>query len=235
MLKISNVCKAYGTKTVLPGTNLEIGSEIKVLLGINGCGKSTLLKIITGVIEADGGEVVIDGTNILSLPPENRKIGYVPQHTALFPHLTVYDNIVYGIRSKEERQRNKEHIDLLVKMLELEEFLDKKPTQLSGGYKSRASLARALAPKPCLMLLDEPLSDVDVVMKERLLPEFKKVIHKMGIPAIYVTHDPSEAEQVGDTFSAMVKGVITNFENAEKAFDHIRQEELKNIQAQMFK
>ena len=85
------------------------------------------------------------------------------------------------------------------------------------------------------MLLDEPLSDVDVVMKERLLPEFKKVIHKMGIPAIYVTHDPSEAEQVGDTFSAMVKGVITNFENAEKAFDHIRQEELKNIQSHLFK
>ena len=234
MLKISNVCKAYGAKTVLPGTSLEIGSEIKVLLGINGCGKSTLLKIITGVIEADSGEVVIDGRNVLSQPPENRKIGYVPQHTALFPHLTVYENIVYGIRSKAERQENQDHIDLLIKMLELEEFLDKKPTQLSGGYKSRASLARAVAPRPCLMLLDEPLSDVDVVMKERLLPEFKKVIHAMGIPAIYVTHDPSEAEQVGDTFSAMVKGTITNFENAEKAFDHIRQEELKNIQAQLF-
>lgn len=83
---------------------------------------------------------------------------------SLFPHLSVCENIVYGIHTKEERQKNKEHIDLLIKMLELEEFLDKKPTQLSGGYKSRASLARALAPKPCIMLLDEPLSDVDVVM-----------------------------------------------------------------------
>lgn len=234
MLKINNICKAYGSKTVLPNTCLEVDSEIRVLLGINGCGKSTLLKIITGVIEADGGEVLIDGNNILALPPESRKIGYVPQHTALFSHLTVYENILYGIRSKEEREANKEHVDLLIKLLELEEFLDKKPTQLSGGYKSRASLARALAPKPCLMLLDEPLSDVDVVMKERLLPEFKNVIHQMKIPAVYVTHDPSEAMQVGDTFSAMVKGVINNFATADEAFDYIRQEETKNIQQEIF-
>lgn len=235
MLKINNIRKAYGNKIVLPGTNLSVNDEIKILLGINGCGKSTLLKIITGVIEADGGEVFVGENNILSLPPEKRKIGYVPQHTALFTHLTVYENIIYGIRSKEECAKNKEHIENLINMLELREFINKKPTQLSGGYKSRASLARALAPKPCLMLLDEPLSDVDVVMKERLLPEFKKVIHTMGIPTIYVTHDPAEAVQVGDTFSAMVSGAITNFETAEEAFDHIRREELKKVEMSMFK
>jgi len=235
MLKINKIYKAYGQNKVLQGTTFDVDSEIKVLLGINGCGKSTLLKIITGVLDADSGEVLIEQKNILALPPEKRKIGYVPQHTALYGHLTVYENIIYGLRTKEEREKAKPNVDKLVKLLELEEFLDKKPGQLSGGYKSRASLARALAPNPCLMLLDEPLSDVDVVMKERLLPEFKHVIHEMGIPAIYVTHDPSEAEKVGDVFAAMVKGDIVNFATAEEAFDYIRQEELKNIEKTMFK
>jgi len=234
MLKINQVYKTYDVKTVLPGVNLEVNNEIRVLLGINGCGKSTLLKIITGVLEADKGEVFIDDENVLELPPEKRRIGYVPQHTALFPHLTVYENIVYGLRTKEEIEANKERIDSLIQMLELSEFINKKPGQLSGGYKSRASLARALAPNPRLMLLDEPLSDVDVVMKERLLPEFKKVIHAMGIPAVYVTHDPMEAIQVGDTFSAMVRGLTYEFDNPDAAFDYIRQEELKNIEKAMF-
>ncbi len=233
MLKISNVCKAYGEKQVLTNTGFEMETEIKVLLGINGCGKSTLLKIITGVLEADSGEVLINGENVLTSPPETRKIGYVPQHSSLFPHLTVYDNILYGIRTKEERKECKEHVDLLINMLELGEFLDKKPTQLSGGYKSRVSLARALAPKPRLMLLDEPLSDVDVVMKERLLPEFRNVIYKMGIPTIYVTHDPSEASQVGDSFASMMDGNVIEFETADDAFAHIRNESIKKIDESM--
>ena len=227
MLTIDNVCKAYASKQVLYNTSMTLDSGIRVLLGINGCGKSTLLKIITGVLEADSGSVTIGGENLLTLLPEKRRIGYVPQHTALFQNMTVYQNIIYGLRSKEAVEALKSHVDALIQMLELEEFLYKRPTQLSGGYKSRVSLARALAPKPCLMLLDEPLSDVDVVMKERLLPEFKKVIHAMQIPAIYVTHDPGEAEQVGDSFAAMIAGQIYQMASAQEAFAFIREEELK--------
>lgn len=233
MLKIENVCKAYGTKKVLDQTSMTLDSGIRVLLGINGCGKSTLLKIITGVLEADSGSVSIDGEELLALPPEKRRIGYVPQHTALFENMTVYQNIAYGLRTREEKERAGAHMDALIQMLELGEFLHKRPTQLSGGYKSRVSLARALAPNPCLMLLDEPLSDVDVVMKERLLPEFKKVIHAMGIPAIYVTHDPSEAHQVGDTFAAMISGNIHARNSAEEAFQFIREEEIRKLEQQL--
>ncbi len=234
MLIVRDVCKSYGPKQVLNHTSMTLDCGIRVLLGINGCGKSTLLKIITGVLEEDSGSVMIDGEELLKLPPEKRRIGYVPQHTALFQNLTVYQNIIYGLRSKEEQFSAKNHVESLIQMLELEEFLYKRPVQLSGGYKSRVSLARALAPKPCLMLLDEPLSDVDVVMKERLLPEFKKVIHAMGIPAIYVTHDPSEAEQVGDSFSAMVAGTIYEMGSAKEAFAYLREEEIKNAERQLF-
>lgn len=226
MLKIKDIKKSYGTKIVLPGTDMELESGIRVLLGINGCGKSTLLKIITGVLEADGGSVEINGKELLDIPSEKRRIGYVPQHTALFNHMTIYENIIYGLRSKEEKEASKEHVEKLIHLLELDEFLNKKPGQLSGGYKSRVSLARALAPNPCLMLLDEPLSDVDVVMKERLLPEFKKVIHSMNIPAIYVTHDPAEAEQVGDSFAAMIDGTIFEKDSPKQAFDFIREAQL---------
>lgn len=229
MLKIENVCKSYGSKSVLCNTNMTLESGIRVLLGINGCGKSTLLKIITGVLEADSGSIQIQGRELLALPSENRRIGYVPQHTALFPHMTIYENIVYGLWTKEQKELYKEHVQRLIELLELDEFLDQRPAQLSGGYKSRVSLARALAPKPCLMLLDEPLSDVDVVMKERLLPEFRKVMQSMGIPAVYVTHDPKEAEKVGDSFSAMIDGTIYEKDSAQEAFAFIRETELEKM------
>ncbi|MBE5780308.1 MAG: ABC transporter ATP-binding protein [Clostridiales bacterium] len=235
MLVIKDVCKTYGKQTVLNNTSMTVEEGIRVLLGINGCGKSTLLKIITGVADADSGSVQLKGEELLNLPPEKRRIGYVPQHTALFPNMTAYDNILYGLRSKEAKQAAKAHVDELIEMLELGDFLNKRPGQLSGGYKSRVSLARALAPDPNLMLLDEPLSDVDVVMKERLLPEFKKVIHTLGIPAIYVTHDPSEAQQVGDSFCSMVQGNISGHDNAAAAFDFIRQEEIKHLEANLLK
>lgn len=233
MLEIDHVCKAYHNKQVLLNTNMKMGSGIRVLLGINGCGKSTLLRVITGVIDADSGSVKVDGKELLTLPPEQRRVGYVPQHTALFNNMSVYGNIVYGLRTRGRRAGHRDDVDRLIDMLELGEFLDCPPRQLSGGYKSRVSLARALAPQPCLMLLDEPLSDVDVVMKERLLPEFKRVIHSMGIPSVYVTHDPAEAEQVGDSFSAMVSGTIYEMDSAKAAFDFIRERELERLEKQM--
>jgi len=198
---------------------VTIGSEIKVLLGVNGCGKSTLLKIVAGIIQPDDGRVVLNDVEITALPPESRRIGYVPQKAALFPHLSVEKNIFYGVRSENP---DRDMIDRIVDMLGVRDFLHRKPNELSGGYKSRVSLARALAPHPKMMLLDEPLSDIDATTKESLLPEFRDVLHFMKIPTMYVTHDPIEAEQVGDTFAIMQQGCLTHVANAREAFEQVR-------------
>ncbi len=219
MLTVESLCKSYGTNHVLREASMRIDREIKVLLGINGCGKSTLLKIVAGIIHADSGRIALNGEDITRIPPERRRIGYVPQKAALFPHLSVRQNILYGARNGSDPT---ERLTGLARMLGLEDLLDRKPHELSGGYKSRVSLARALAPEPALMLLDEPLSDIDVTTKENLLPEFREVIHLMDIPAMYVTHDPVEAQEIGDTFAIMQDGVVTIMESAEAAFERVR-------------
>lgn len=219
MLEVEYISKHYGSQCVLSSATIAVDSEIKVLLGINGCGKSTLLKIIAGIVKADTGCIRLHERDITRLPPEKRKVGYVPQKTALFPHMSVKQNIVYGIRRKAP---GPDLVDKVIGMLGLGDLLHRKPNELSGGYKSRVSLARALAPQPDIMLLDEPLSDIDAVIKEKLLPEFREVIRFMNIPALYVTHDPAEAEQVGDTFAFMKDGYIKGASSPQDAFEMIQ-------------
>jgi len=218
MLTVESLYKSYGRNQVLRDTEITIDKEIKVLLGVNGCGKSTLLKIVAGIVQPDSGRITLNGSDITHVPPERRRIGYVPQKAALFPHLTVQQNILYGVRDKRDET---EGLVRLTRMLGLEDLLQRRPHELSGGYKSRVSLARALAPQPALMLLDEPLSDIDVTTKENLLPEFRDVIHFMGIPAMYVTHDPVEAAEIGDAFAIMQEGVVCTVDSAEAAFKHL--------------
>ncbi len=220
MLKVENIEKSFPPKQVLRQVSLTVDSEIRVIIGLNGGGKSTLLKIIAGIWEADSGSVFIEDKNVTALSPEDREIGYVPQHPALFKHLSVKDNVYYSLRNGRGAV---EDGNRLISMLGLQDVLDKKPNTLSGGYQSRVSLARALASRPKVMLFDEPLSDLDLVIKENLLPEFKKVLKTLGMPVLYVTHDPREATLVGDSFSALVHGNIQSISSAEKAFDLIKQ------------
>ncbi|HAG07016.1 MAG: Fe(3+)-transporting ATPase [Clostridia bacterium 62_21] len=224
MLEISGVCKCYGQHEVLRDVSLTIGQEIRVIIGLNGSGKSTLLKIIAGILAADAGQVVLNGRDVSALPPEERRVGYVPQHPALFSHLIVRENVRYGLRGG---RGSDELVQKVVKMLDLEDVLERKPEELSGGYKSRTSLARALAPQPQVMLLDEPLSDIDVAIKEKLLPEFREVLKFLKVPVLYVTHDPWEAEQIGDSFSVMVDGCIRDIASAEEAFAFIRKNRIE--------
>lgn len=226
MLKVNGIYKAYGTQEVLKSACLEIGSEIKVLIGINGCGKSTLLKIIAGIIKSDKGNVLLREKNITHLAPEERRVGYVPQHSALFGHKSVIDNIRYGMRNG---LGSEELLEDLLSMLGLNDILNKKPGELSGGYKSRVSLARALAPEPEMILLDEPLSDIDAAVKETLLPEFRRVTKLMNVPVLYVTHDPAEAEQIGDTFSVMQGGRVNDIDSANHAFEIIKKDKLISV------
>ncbi len=219
MLKIDKLCKQYNNQPVLNQVSLDMGPKISVIIGLNGSGKSTLLKVVAGIVEPDSGTVYIDRQDITALDPEERKIGYVPQHPALFNHLTALENMRYCLKNGRGSEKI---LDRYVEMLGLKDILTKKPRTLSGGFKSRVSLVRSLASQPKVMLLDEPLSDIDVAVKEKLLPEFKKVLKDMGIPTLYVTHDPWEASLLGDNFYAMVKGKITEINSADDAFDIIK-------------
>ena len=220
MLAVEALNKTYGELVVLDQVSFRIESEILVVLGLNASGKSTLLKVISGIQAPDSGRVLVAGQDITALDPENRQIGYVPQHPALFGHLSVGENIRYAYRNG---RGNEATTRALTEMLDLQELLERRPETLSGGYRSRVSLARAMASEPRVMLLDEPLSDLDVAIKQRLIPKFKTALQTLGIPVVYVTHDKLEAELLGDRFLAMVNGKITDVPSAAEAFGMIQE------------
>jgi molybdate transport system ATP-binding protein len=224
MLEVQEVEKSYGDHRVLDNTSIAIGNgRILVIIGLNGSGKSTLMKIITGILACDNGCVRIDGKDVSNLDPEDRNIGYVPQSTALFNHLNVQENITY---SQKNGRGSPEGFEKVVSMLNLTPLLAKKPNELSGGYRARVALARALYSQPSVMLLDEPLTEVDHAKKEQVLPEFKQVLHQLNIPVLYITHDPREAELIGDTFAVMYKGKLKNIGTTEEAFRMIQDQVL---------
>lgn len=226
MLEVLNLSKRFGAQPVLCNLHLRVGSEIKVIIGLNGSGKSTLLKIIAGILPADEGKVLVDGQEVTALPPEMREVGYVPQQPALFGHLTVWHNLTYPLRNG---RGSPETVERVVQLLGLTPLLRKKPRELSGGYKSRVSLARALASDPRVMLLDEPLSDVDAAAKEKLLLEFRQVLKTMHIPVLYVTHDVKEAELIGDRFGVMTNGVLVPVDSAREALTLIKQQLFRDL------
>jgi molybdate transport system ATP-binding protein len=225
MLEVQDVEKSFGDHRVLDNASLAIGKgQILVIIGLNGSGKSTLMKVITGILPCDSGCVRIDGKDVSALDPEDRKIGYVPQTTALFNHLTVKENIIY---SQKNGRGSPGGFEKVVSMLNLPQYLSKKPKALSGGYRARVALARALYSQPSVMLLDEPLTEVDHAKKEQMLPEFKQVLHQLNIPVLYITHDPREAELIGDAFAVMSKGKLKNIGTTEEAFRIIRAQVLE--------
>lgn len=217
-----NLHKSFATHRVLNGVSLEIQQgEIQVLIGLNGCGKTTLQRVLTGILETDRGSVYIDGQDVTLLPPEERMIGYVPQNTGLFRHLSIEENILYPLRNG---RGSKEKFNEAVKLLSLEQYLDWKPEKLSGGYRARVALARALVSSPRVMLLDEPITEVDRAKKEYVLPLFREVLLQLHIPVLYITHDPWEAGQIGNSFSIMKDGNVERITSPEEAFAVIREQ-----------
>ena len=219
MLKVEQLFKRFGSKVIVDRVSFEVDSAITVIVGLNGSGKSTLLKVMAGIWPQDGGSVFIDDRNITRFAPEDRHVGYVPQHPALFKTMTVKENIRYCLRNG---RGSEEMVERLIELLELGEVLHQKADTLSGGFQSRVSMARALASNPQVMLLDEPLSDLDVAIKEKLLPQFKKVLKALHMPVVYVTHDSMEAGLMGDRFSVMVRGTLSEANSAQDAFDVVR-------------
>ncbi|MFS0612749.1 ABC transporter ATP-binding protein [Lederbergia ruris] len=211
MLKLQNIGKQFNQKIVLEDINLEIESgEIVSLLGPSGSGKTTLLHIILGLTKMDQGRIIFNGKDLSHVSMKNRGFNIVFQDYALFPHLNAYDNIVYGLKNKRGLISEKE-IREYIEFLELKPHLTKKIGELSGGQKQRVALARTLVMKPKLLLLDEPLSALDGVMKESIKERIQSIAREFKLTTIIVTHDPEEALTLSDKILIIQNGGISQF------------------------
>ncbi|MCB6415664.1 ABC transporter ATP-binding protein [Faecalimonas umbilicata] len=216
MLKLEHVKKTYDGVTILDDINLEIEEgEIVSILGPSGCGKTTLLNLILGITDADSGKILFDGKDITNTAMEKRGFNIVFQDYALFPNLNVLNNITYGLRNKPNIS-SKEEVDDLIELLGLREHLNKKIDQLSGGQKQRVALARTLVMKPKILLLDEPLSALDGVIKESIKEKIRTIAREFHLTTIIVTHDPEEALTLSDHVMIINKGNISQYGKPEE-------------------
>jgi iron(III) transport system ATP-binding protein len=211
-IEIQGVSRRFGAASALDGVSLEIGrGEVVCLIGQSGCGKSSLLRIISGVDFEHTGAVMIDGQMVAGpgvfVEPENRHVGFMLQDYALFPHLTVEDNIGFGLR-KQVKERRQKAIELTMRRLGLEALRGKYPHMLSGGEQQRVALARALAPEPPILLMDEPFSNLDRRLADTVRQETLEILAGLGTTCIIVTHDPEEALSSCDRIALMRQGRI---------------------------
>ena len=215
MLNVKNVSVAYGKSVVVEGASLSLNKgEIGCFLGPSGCGKTTLLRAIAGFEPLKQGEILLNNKAVsnsqIHLAPEKRNIGMVFQDFALFPHLNIADNIKFGMRDLQKAEQKK-RVAQLLKMVSLEGYAKRYPHELSGGQQQRIALIRALAPKPDLLLMDEPFSSMDVELREELAIEIRDILKHENITAILVTHDQNEAFIVADTIGVMQEGKLTQW------------------------
>lgn len=211
MLELRNIQKKYDGITVLKNINLTIADgEIVSILGPSGCGKTTLLNLILGLTGTDGGKILFNGEDITHVPMEKRGFNIVFQDYALFPNLNVKQNITYGLRNRPELA-TKDEVAELIHILGLEAHLEKKIEQLSGGQKQRVALARTMVMKPKILLLDEPLSALDGVIKESIKDKIKEIAREYHLTTIIVTHDPEEALTLSDKVLIVNEGSIAQY------------------------
>ncbi|MDH3665106.1 MAG: ABC transporter ATP-binding protein, partial [Alphaproteobacteria bacterium] len=212
-LKIAGLRKSWGQVEVLKGIDLEIeAGAFLTLLGPSGCGKSTALRLIAGLDEVSGGSIVIDGVDVTAVPPAQRNIGMVFQNYALFPHMSVRDNILYGLRVRRHSKKDQESgLQRIAAFMNLKPLLDRRPGQLSGGQQQRVALARVLISERKLVLMDEPLSNLDAKLRAEIRTEIKDLNRTLGITVVYVTHDQSEALSMSDKVLLMDAGEAVQF------------------------
>ena len=209
-LTIQNVKKAFGQVEVLKGIDLEVqDGEFVVFVGPSGCGKSTLLRIIAGLEDSTSGSVLIDGQRVDAVPPARRGIAMVFQTYALYPHLTVYENIAFPLRlAKRPEKEIDEKVREASKTLDLDEHLQRKPANLSGGQRQRVAMGRAIVREAKAFLFDEPLSNLDAKLRGQMRTEIARLQKRLGITTVYVTHDQTEAMTLGDRVAVMKRGVL---------------------------
>lgn len=213
-IEIRDVTKQFGSFTALQPINLTVPTgKLTSLLGPSGCGKTTLLRIIAGLETADTGRILFEGVDVTDVPVQKRHIGFMFQHYALFRHMTVFDNVAFGLTVLPKHQRrNKAEIakkvNELLDLIQLPQTKDKYPHQLSGGQRQRIALARALAVEPKLLLLDEPFGALDAKVRKELRTWLKSIHHELGVTSILVTHDQEEAMELSDEIVVMNHGQI---------------------------
>ena len=210
LIQFRNIVKEFDGQMVLKGIDLDIyENEFVTLLGPSGCGKTTILRILGGFIEADEGKIIFDGEDIGSVPPYKRELNTVFQKYALFPHMTVEQNIAFGLKIKKMgKDVIEQKVMKMLKLIGLEGFEDKNVTLLSGGQQQRVAIARALINEPKVLLLDEPLAALDLKLRKEMQYELKRIQQEVGITFIFVTHDQEEALTMSDKIVVMNKGEI---------------------------
>ena len=221
-IRFVGVRKSFGSFAAVDGVDLEVQDrEFVVLLGPSGCGKTTLLRCLAGLERVDAGKVSIGGRDATDLPPRKRRIAMVFQSYAVFPHMKVYDNIAFGLRmQKEKKSVIDERVRSSAGLLHIEELLDRYSSQLSGGQRQRVAVARAIATKADVLLMDEPLSNLDALLRLEMRAELKTLLQSLDATTIYVTHDQVEALSMGDRIAVMDKGHIVQLGNPLEVYDN---------------
>ena len=209
-IELKQIYKAFGATKVLQDFNLSFEKgKFTTLLGASGCGKTTILRLIAGLEDLDQGQILCDGKDISQLPPQQRGVGIVFQSYALFPHLTVGENVAFGLKMQESHSSDiAEKVSQALKMVELEGFEHRRIEQLSGGQQQRVALARALVIAPQILLFDEPLSNLDTNLRRTMREMIRHLQQKLGITVLYVTHDQTEAFAISDTVVVMNQGKV---------------------------
>lgn len=229
MLELININKSYNGKRVLDDVSLSINEgEIVSILGSSGSGKTTLLNSLLGITKIDSGKIILNDKDITNMSIRNRGFNVVFQDYALFPHLNAYQNIIYGLKNYPDLS-TQEEIDNLIDILELREHLNKGLGELSGGQKQRVAIARTLVMKPKILLLDEPLSALDGIIKESIKKTIQEIVYKFNLTTIIVTHDPEEALTLSDKVVILESGRVAQFGSPRNIIDSPNNEFVKEF------
>lgn len=226
-ITLQHISKSYGGKPVIRDVSLTIRSgSFTTLLGPSGCGKTTLLRMIAGLETPDAGEIflgsrcVFSGTQGVSVPPEARGLGFVFQDFALWPHMTVFENTAFGLRASGRTEHLAERVRQALSIVHLEELADRYPHQLSGGQQQRVAFARAVVTEPECILFDEPLSALDAQLRAEMRVELRELVTRLGLTAVFVTHDQSEAISMSDRIAVFSAGRLEQYDAPEAVYSH---------------
>lgn len=222
ILQLKDIRKSFDGTEVLEKLNLDVHrAEFITLLGSSGCGKTTTLRIIAGLENPDSGSVILEGQDITGLEPNKRNVNTVFQSYALFPHMTVEENVAYGLKIRKVRKaETAQKVQEMLKLVQLEDYGKRMPDQLSGGQRQRIAIARALANEPRVLLLDEPLGALDLKLRRQMQLELKRLQKQLGITFIYITHDQEEAINMSDRIAVMNRGVLEQVGTPNEIYYH---------------